>query len=270
MLKNPEELAPAEIKSCCANFYENEAVRRFMGDTFHPGGEQLTQALGERLGLNKNSKVLDVACGPGSSAAVLVKWFDCEVTGVDLSEKNLEKAKRRAEKYGVENKIEFVVGDAEKLKFDDRTFDAVICECALCTFPDKETAVSEMYRVLKKGGKLGITDVIIEGELPKELNNILTHILCLAGAVSIDSYKKLFTDHGFHNIEHEDWSHTLTKLIKKGERMLGSINVVERMFNFKLETLLGITKEEAKDLIVVTREEVEKGNVGYGMFTAEK
>ena len=270
MLKNPEEMEPDEIKSCCANFYENEAVKKFMGDAFHPGGEQLTKALGEKLGLTPESRVLDVACGPGGSAAVFAKWFECEVTGVDLSEKNLEKAKRRAEKYGVADKVEFVVGDAEKLNFDDHGFDAVICECALCTFPDKDTAAAEMHRVLRRGGRLGITDVIIEGELPKELNNILTHVLCLSGALSVEGYKNLFKNHGFRSIEFEDQSHTITKLIRKAEKMLGSIDVVERMFNFDLQKFLGITKEEARNLTKIAQDEVQKGNIGYGMFTAEK
>lgn len=270
MLTNPQEMAHSKIKSCCSNFYENEAVRRFMGDTFHPGGEELTRILGDRLELSPDSNVLDVACGPGSSAAVFANHFGCTVTGVDLSEKNLKKAEKRAELIGVADKLKFVVGDAEKLNFGDGTFDTVICECALCTFPDKKTAAYEMHRVLKKGGRLGITDVVIEGELPKELNTVLAHILCLAGALSADGYMALFADQGFGNIRHEDQSHTLNKLIKKGERMLGSIDVMERMFKFKLEDLLGVTKAEAAKLLTIAQEEVSNGNIGYGIFTAEK
>jgi hypothetical protein len=63
-----ETMEPAEIKSCCTTFYENDLLAKFLGENFHPGGEALTIHLGETLGLNENSYVLDVACGPGASA----------------------------------------------------------------------------------------------------------------------------------------------------------------------------------------------------------
>ena len=86
----------------------------------------------------------------------------------------------------------------------------------------------------------------------------------------MDGYKKLFSDHGFINIDYEDQSYTLKELIRKGERMLSSIDVMERMFKFKLENLLGLSKDEAGDLLKITSDEVEKGNIGYGMFLGEK
>jgi ubiquinone/menaquinone biosynthesis C-methylase UbiE len=270
MLRNPRDVNPDELKGWSSNFYENEMLKKFMGDAFRPGGEQLTKALGEKLCLSENSKVLDATCGPGSSAVVLAKWYDCRVTGIDMSETNLEIARRKAERFGVADRIELIIGDVEKQNFDDGTFDAVITECALCTFPDKDAAVAEMHRVLGTGGRLGITDVVINGELPEELNNILTYILRISSAQSADGYPKLLSNCGFRNIVHEDHSDALARLIQKAEGMLGTIGMVEMMFDFDLQKFLGITKEEAARLIKTALAEVEKGNIGYGMFTAEK
>ncbi len=170
------------MKSCCANFYENDLVASFFGDSFHPGGEQLTIHLGQELGITEDHRVLDIACGSGTSAIVLAREFRCKVMGIDLSEKNLDKARKKAKDEELEERLDFKVSDAEKIDFPDGTFDFVICECALCTFPDTNTAVNEMFRVLKGGGKVGITDVVVENELPEALKNIVSMVLCIAGA----------------------------------------------------------------------------------------
>jgi len=75
---------PSELKSCCANLYESDFARILLGDSFHPGGLNLTGRLGELLGLAPGVRVLDVASGKGTSAMYLAKRFGCEVVGVDF------------------------------------------------------------------------------------------------------------------------------------------------------------------------------------------
>lgn len=258
------------IKSCCTTFYENDIVARLFGENFHPGEEKLTLYLGEKLGLKEDSKVLDVACGAGVSAVSLAKRFGCSVTGIDLSEKNLDKARKKASLEGLNNKIEFVKSDAERLQFDHETFDAVICECALCTFPDKQTAVKEMHRVLKKGGKLGITDVTIENELPDSLNNIVSQVICIAGALSAKGYQTLFREEGFKEVVYEDHSDGIREIIERVDKLLPAWNMIKKLCDCDLEKIFGITSEEAKDLIKTGFEELEKGTFGYGLFTGLK
>jgi ubiquinone/menaquinone biosynthesis C-methylase UbiE len=259
-----------EIKSCCASFYENDLIANFFGDSFHPGGEELTIHLGKKLGISKNHKVLDIACGSGSSAIALAKEFGCHVTGIDLSEKNLNQAKQRAMVEKMENLLVFKRSDAEKIEFTDESFDFVICECALCTFPDTKTAVSEMYRVLKTGGRVGITDVIIESELPESLKNIVSMVLCIAGAKSKDGYEKILTEGGFSDIEFEDKSHTIRELMEKAKKLVMGWDLLNTLSDSGIDRIFNITPEEARNLIEVGFSELEKGTFGYGLFLGKK
>jgi ubiquinone/menaquinone biosynthesis C-methylase UbiE len=270
MSTEAETMAPDALKSCCTTFYENPIVGLVLGETFHPGGTELTLSLGTHLGLNKDSRVLDVACGSGVSAIALVKQFGCHVTGVDLSQKNLDRASATAASMDLTDKLKFVHSDAEVLKFDAETFDAVICECALCTFPDKETAAGEMFRILKQGSVVGITDVTIESDLPESLRGIMSYVLCITGALSANGYQKLLKGQGFKEIQYIDKSETITEILGRIDKLLMGWNVVEKLCSCNLEDMFGITLSEAKELLKVGTAEVSSGNIGYGMFVGSK
>ena len=78
---------------------------------------------------------------------------------MDLSAANVALGSSAAAARGLAEQVRFHHGDAEELPLPDGCFDAVICECALCVFPDKATAAAEMARVLRPGGRLGLTDI---------------------------------------------------------------------------------------------------------------
>jgi ubiquinone/menaquinone biosynthesis C-methylase UbiE len=265
-----EGMDKENVKSCCANFYENELVANFFGGSFHPGGEELTLHLGRTLGITKDHKVLDIACGSGTSALALAKEFGCKVVGIDLSEKNLEKARDSAKEEGMEDLLKFKISDAERIGLPSEAFDFVVCECALCTFPNSETAVKEMFRVLKPGGKVGITDVVIERELPESLNNIVSMVLCIAGARSRDGYMKILEEGGFNNIEYEDQSHYVNELMEKAKKLVVGWDLLNKISDSGLDKIFDITPEKAKELLEVGFGELEKGTFGYGMFIGSK
>ena len=93
--------------------------------------------------LGPNSRVLDVAAGTGGSALFLAERFGCEVVGIDYSRESVALANAAAAEAGLAGRVRFELGDAEQLPFDNGSFDAVICECAFCTFPDKTKAAAE-------------------------------------------------------------------------------------------------------------------------------
>ena len=136
------QVSPETIKRCCAAAYDHAAVRILVGDALHPGGAQLTERLGRLLNLTQTSRVLDVASGRGDGALVLAARLGCEVVGLDFGRRNVETAAKEARNLKLADRVAFYCGDAERLPFADGTFDAVVCECALCTFPDKPTASS--------------------------------------------------------------------------------------------------------------------------------
>ena len=86
----------ADTVSCCARFYEQAWVHELMGDSFHPGGIELSRRLFEQLRLAPGARVLDVACGTGTTAIDLCRRYDVEIVAVDFSALNIERARERA------------------------------------------------------------------------------------------------------------------------------------------------------------------------------
>ena len=148
---------PMTAVACCAAFYEQVWVQAVLGDSFHPGGADLSTRLIRGLHLPANSRVLDVACGIGTTALLMAREFGLNVVGLDVSAANVAKA----ESLLGGGTAKFVTGDAAALPFPDDSFDAVVCECAVSTFVDQGRVVAEFARVLKPGGMVGVTDRVI-------------------------------------------------------------------------------------------------------------
>src|SRR5665213_3304304 len=127
--------SPEELKHCCAQLYESDFAKLLLGESFHPGGLKLTERLGSLLQLTAESRVLDVASGTGASALFLARRFGCQVIGIDLGRQNVLRATETAAAQGLADQVQFQHSDAEQMAFPDGSFDAVICECAFCTFP---------------------------------------------------------------------------------------------------------------------------------------
>ncbi|WP_456472503.1 class I SAM-dependent methyltransferase [Methanocaldococcus sp.] len=126
---------------------------------------------------NKKLKILDVGTGTGF-IAILLAELGHEVVGIDLSERMLEVAKKKAENRGVT--IEFMIGDAENLPFCNEEFDAVINRHLLWTLPNPHKAVSEWVRVTRHGGKVVIIDGKWRGEGIDEIfSNIMRWLAIL-------------------------------------------------------------------------------------------
>lgn len=255
------------IKACCARLYESDWVRLLLGDTFHPGGLALTRRLGGLLDLKSDSRVLDVAAGNGASAFCLAQHFGCRVVGVEYSLKNVETASSAAKRLGVADRVRFKLGDAESLPFRDDEFDALICECAFCTFPDKETAAGEFERVLLPGGHLGISDVTCTGSLPEELNGLLAWIACLGDAQPVERYAEYLWRAGLVVKGIENHNEALRKMVRDiRTKLLGAELLVKLE---KLE-LPGVDFEEAGQIARATSEAVGNGLLGYSLLLGQK
>src|SRR6266851_3500196 len=176
-------------KACCADLYASDWARLLLGDSFHPGGLALTERLGVLLGLDAHSRVLDLAAGRGTSALHLARVFGCQVLGVDYGARNVALARDAAGKQGLAEQVQFMQADAEQLNaIADQSFDAVVCECGYCTFPDKPAAAREIARVLRPGGRFGLSDLTRNGALPPELDGLFAWVACIADALPIEAY----------------------------------------------------------------------------------
>lgn len=253
------------VKQCCAAFYGSDMARLLLGDSFHPGGTALTRHLGELLHLGPNSMVLDVASGRGTSVFHLAESFGCQVVGVDLSEEGIRIASEEATRRGISDRVSFHLGDAERLPFDDDTFDAIVCECAFCTFPDKQVAAGEFIRVLKPGGQLGLSDLTRTHGPISELDGLLAWIACIGDALPINRYTDLLQTAGFHIEFVEDHSEALSQMARQ---IQGKLLGAEIMTGLGKLDLPGVDFTTAKEFAQVALDAIQERKLGYAVLVA--
>jgi len=152
--------------------------------------------------LKEGEVVLDLGSGAG---------FDCflaatqvgpkgKVIGVDMTPEMIEKARSNAKKNGVEN-VEFRLGEIENLPVRDNSVDVVISNCVINLSADKPRVFQEVYRVLKPGGRIAISDIALLKELPAKIReSIEAYVGCVGGAILIDEYKKIVEAAGLKDV----------------------------------------------------------------------
>jgi len=258
---------PDEIKSCCAAVYGQDAVALLLGESYHPGGLALTRRLAGVLGLRRGDRVADVACGPGTTACALAAEYHVTVDGVDLGESTLERASAAAEVAGLSGTVRFQLGDAERLPLPDDTFDALVCECAFCTFPDKTAAAAEFARVLRPGGRVGITDVTVaETGLPQELTSLAAWVACIADARSIREYTAILAGAGLRTTRTESHDEAVARMIDQIEARLRVLRMTapDRLAD------LGVDADAVLHYAALARQAVADGILGYALVVAQK
>lgn len=153
--------------------------------------------------LKEGEIVLDLGSGAG---------FDCflaasrvgtngKVIGVDMTPEMVEKARENAEKNGVRN-VEFRLGEIENLPVEDNSVDVVISNCVINLSSDKPKVFQEIYRVLKPGGRIAISDIALLKELPKKIQESMeAYVCCVAGAILINEYKRIVEAAGLKDVK---------------------------------------------------------------------
>lgn len=196
--------------SCCSN----KKAQRRSGEMGYSENEMNQVPSGSNLGLgcgnpvaisslNRGEVVLDLGSGAGFDVFLAVRKVGKEgrVIGVDITDEMLKKARENAKKGGFDN-VEFRKGDIEDLPVDEMEVDVVISNCVINLAPNKEKVFRETYRVLKPGGKLMVSDVVLTKPLPEKIKNddeLLSG--CVAGAMLKKDYLDLLKKVGFINIE---------------------------------------------------------------------
>jgi arsenite methyltransferase len=256
-----------QTKACCAAAYGSDLVALLLGETYHPGGFTLTRRLAAALTLAPGDRVLDVASGRGATALLLAREHDVEVDGVDLSVGNVTLASGAASAAGLGDRVRFSCGDAERLPFTDGEFDAVACECAFCTFPDKPTAAAELARVLRPGGRVGITDVTADpARLPPELTSLAAWVACVADARPMEGYAATLAGTGLRVTRTERHDVAMARVIDQIEARLTVVRLTARA----QAEALGLDFDRAGPVLATARAAVADGTIGYGLLVAEK
>jgi len=153
--------------------------------------------------LKEGNTVLDLGSGGGIDVFLAAKKVGPKgkVIGVDMTKEMIKRAKFTAKKYGYKN-VEFRLGEIENLPVEDNSIDVIISNCVINLSPDKEKVFLEAYRVLKTGGKIMISDLVTEGEIPEEIKKSFDAWAgCIAGALEKNEYLDTIRKAGFQRIK---------------------------------------------------------------------
>lgn len=153
-------------------------------------------AIGE---IKEGMTVLDLGSGAGFDCFLAAKKVgnNGKVIGIDMTEKMIKKAQENVKKYGYNN-VEFKLGEIEDLPIEDNSVDIIISNCVINLSPDKQKVFYEAYRVLKTGGEMFISDIVLLKELSEQHRmdkNLIAG--CVGGAILRDEYLKLVKNAGF-------------------------------------------------------------------------
>ena len=196
--------------SCCGSTDLAQDISRSIGYTEEeiktvPDGANLGLGCGNPVALaslREGETVLDLGSGAG---------FDCflaankvgesgRVIGIDMTPEMIQKARENAEKGNYGN-VEFRLGEIENLPAADNSVDVVISNCVINLAPDKRRVFMEAFRVLKPGGRLMVSDIVLLKELPDFIkNSIEAYIGCLSGAIMRDEYIGAIQAAGFQEV----------------------------------------------------------------------
>ena len=157
------------------------------------------QAIAE---LKPGETVLDLGSGGGFDCFLAAKQVGPTgaVIGVDMTAEMIERARENARKAATEN-VEFRLGEIERLPVADAAVDVILSNCVINLSPDKPAVFRDAFRVLKRGGRLAISDIVATAPLPEDVrNNVELHVGCVAGAATIDDLRSMLTEAGFAEI----------------------------------------------------------------------
>jgi len=151
--------------------------------------------------IKKGDTVIDLGSGAGNDCFVAraLTGENGKVIGIDMTEAMIDKARENAEKLGINN-VEFRFGDIEKMPVGPNRADVIISNCVLNLVPDKRKAFSEIFRILKPNGHFSISDVVLVGNLPQNLQQASEmYVGCVSGALQKSDYLNIINETGFVN-----------------------------------------------------------------------
>jgi arsenite methyltransferase len=197
--------------SCCSQADTKQEISEKMGYSKEelgelPEGADLGLGCGNPLALaslKKGEVVLDLGSGAGIDCFLSAQKVGPEgrVIGVDMTPEMLEKARENAIKDNYKN-VEFRLGEIENLPVADGIIDIVISNCVINLAPDKDRVFLEAFRVLKPGGRIMVSDIVLLKELPRIIqDNMASYVGCISGAVIKDAYLNSIRHAGFKDVK---------------------------------------------------------------------
>ena len=201
----------APVNSCCSQPTLAEDISRKIGYSDEelgsvPQGANLGLGCGNPVALASLAEgeiVLDLGSGAGFDSFLAANKVgqSGKIIGVDMTPEMIDKARANAQEGGYKN-VEFRLGEIENIPAADNSVDIVISNCVINLSPDKKRVFSEAFRVLKPGGRLMVSDVVLLKELPNFIReSVAAYVGCISGALIKDDYLETIGEAGFQEVK---------------------------------------------------------------------
>lgn len=232
----------------------------------------LNAQLAKRVNITKGDRVLDAGCGVGGSAIWLAQNVGCKATGINITPRQVQRAKENAANRNVSDLTDFLVADFADIPFGAKSFSVFWGLESIVHAENKQAVLNEAYRVLRPGGRLVIAEYLVpECELNSEEKTLLDTWLRgweMPGLESPKTYRQMLKKAGFRDIQIDDW----TEHMMPSFRRLGSFSK-----RFKpvapLLSLLGLANQNQRRNLEAAEAQIrllETGAWSYRVVTATK
>ena len=258
-----QDLRPEDRKGkgdFVASFYESPWLEQLVGKMHHPGEERLIEEIGRRCKIDNSSEILDIGCGNGTTTIEISRSFGCAAVGLEISQDLIQEAMEKASSLDVEN-IDFQVTDGGIPAFPDGAFDFVLFISSFSLFENKSEILREVRRILRPGGTLVITNMVISEDMNLDIPDKMMFASCISGALPNGSISDLIENVGFNEVISVDWTHELRRqwatafMRTRLKRKRGPFEDTNRAEG-----------EEIREFLKMAEEIFESGYLGYYIF----
>jgi sarcosine/dimethylglycine N-methyltransferase len=219
------EIILAKLNASRGHLNDIAPEELFPHDQDHYGGLDANDALAERAGIGKGSRIVDFCAGLGGPARYLAHRYGADVTGIELTPARVKGAEELTRRVGLQNNVRVIEGNVMQVPFPDASVDVVISQEALLHVPDKERTLAEAYRILKPGGRLAFTDWVAHRPLSGADKELMWQGMAVADLYSLQTYVELIRRVGFtvHSVEDltVDWGVILKQRLAMYRKLRG-------------------------------------------------